>query len=319
MDSLDKVLLLELSTDCRVSFSHLSRKYKISPNSVKNRVQKLIEREIILGFITELNPLLFNANTTLISFQFKNKINNEILNKIGNHQLVYGGGVSLDSGFATAFYRTNKELSHLNDFFYSFEDLKALELYPVLPPLSVNDSPPQGHISDLQPIDWLILYHIRDNGRIPLSKLAKKTQVTVKTLKKRIESMKKRNFITLTIRLNPGAISKGMMCIIIVELSKITHLIRFEIEKKIREIRPDNFWVSWQVVDRPKILLAFQAESASEVNAIQYEISKLIPDNISISTVIGGEMRYFPDFTDELLEKKKNEGWFSAEQWERHS
>ncbi|MHA2212551.1 MAG: Lrp/AsnC family transcriptional regulator, partial [Candidatus Thorarchaeota archaeon] len=50
MDLLDKLLIMELSNDCRMSFSELARKHEVSVNTIKSRVDSLLERRIILGF-----------------------------------------------------------------------------------------------------------------------------------------------------------------------------------------------------------------------------------------------------------------------------
>ncbi len=319
LDNLDKYILMELSKNCRISFSFLAKKAQVSPNTIKNRYLNLLKQKIILASIIEFNPVLFNANYAFISFYFKKQISEDLINHIGNNEIVISVGFGSNTGFATLIYRTNEELSKLSDFFSSLKDIDTFEIFPILLPFTSEYLTPLDTFESLQPLDWLLLYHLRTNGRMPLSQLAKKTQVTVKTIRKRLNSLLNKNMIRQTIWLNPGAISKGLMVIFKLEYLKITRKFLFEIEKEIKNIHKDNFWVSWQVVDRPIILLAFQAASSSEVNAIKNNIIKITPHYNSISQVIGGEMRYFPDFTDRILEEKKRQNWFSTAQWERIS
>jgi DNA-binding Lrp family transcriptional regulator len=316
LDLLDKALLLELSLNCRCSYSVLASKYGVSPNTIKNRVQNLEKKKIILGFALDFNYAVFNANPAVIFFKFIKKTSDDIIKQIGNHELVKAVGISLESGFALVHFRNNQDIASLNDFFHSFNIIDVIDILPLLLPLNAEISIPKDDLKSLQPIDWLIIYHLRLNGRIPLSTLAKKTGITVKTIRKRLESLKKKSLISLTILLNPGAISQGLMVIFSLKLPKVTKKIRYDVEKKIREINEENFWVSWQVVDRPIILLGFQAANVSEVKRIKNDILKTFPNIKTISQVIGGEMIYFTDFTDQILEEKKNQGWFSPEQWE---
>jgi DNA-binding Lrp family transcriptional regulator len=317
MDRLDKLILLELSANCRISYSVLARKAKVSPNTIKNRVQNLIHQKIISAFIIQFNPALLNLSTAIVSFQFTDRISEALLDQIGNLPSVSAVGSSFDSGFAIALYRDNEELAQLNDDFHSFGNLTEIEILPILMPLTVETTKPTDSLESIQPIDWLILYHLRTNGRIPLSQLTNKTHTSVKTIKKRLDSLIKRNLISQTILMNPGAISRGLMVIFALNLPQITQKTRHSIEGVLRTEHEDNFWVSWQVVDRPVLLLGFQAVNISEVKEIQKNLLKLIPNSTIMKQMIGGEMRYFPDLTDQLLEEKKGEAWFSPDQWVR--
>jgi len=47
MDQLDKMIVMDLSLNCRQSYQALARKYDITLNAIKKRIQKLLA----LGFI----------------------------------------------------------------------------------------------------------------------------------------------------------------------------------------------------------------------------------------------------------------------------
>ncbi len=302
MDLLDKQILMELSNDCRISYSHLAQKHNVSANTIKNRVRILEEKGIIERFTFEFNPSLMNANTVLILFKFHNQPSENLINQLGMHPLVTGIGAGVEAGFAIGFYRNHTEISLLSDVFHSVDKIREVSIFPVLLPLTADQLSPMGTLSDIKRLDWSILSHLRENGRITLSELSKKTHISVKTIRKRLKSLQERNMIRLTIQLNPGKISRGMMVLILVELNKLTRQNRVSIDNEIRRTRPDHFWVSWQVVDRPIIILAFQAENVDEVKSIQEDVLSKVPDIQTTSHLVGGSIRYYPDFTDELLE-----------------
>ena len=309
MDILDKQIIMELSNNCRISYTYLGQKYQVSSNTIKNRIRILEERGIIGKFTFEFNPSLINTNSVLILFRFRSSLEEEQIEQIGLHPLITGIGVGVEAGFATGLYRDHRELSLLSDIFHSLEDIIEVTIFPVLLPLNADRASPQGTLNDIKASDWKILSLLRENGRVSLSELSEKTLISVKTIRRRIQSLQERKMITLTIQLNPGKITRGMMVVFAIELKKLTRQLCIEIENKMRNIRPNQFWVSWQVVDRPIVILAFQAESADEVKLIQEDIQKTITKLESLTHLIGGSMNYYTDLTDELLkenlEKKK--------------
>ncbi|MFX1515401.1 MAG: Lrp/AsnC family transcriptional regulator [Promethearchaeota archaeon] len=301
MDILDKQILIELSNNCRISYTYLSQKYQVSANTIKNRVRILEERGIIGKFTLEFNPSLMNTNSVIILFRFQPPLEDEQIDQLGLHPLITGIGVGVEAGFATGIYRNHRELSILSDIFHSIDYIIEVTIFPVLLPLSADYSYPQGTLKDIKTSDWKILSLLRVNGRVSLSELSEKTHLSVKTIRKKIQSLQERKMITLTIQLNPGKIAKGMMVVFAVELKKLTRQLRIEIENKMRIIRPNQFWVSWQVVDRPIIILAFQAANVDEVKLIQEDIQKTIPKIESLTHLIGGSMNYYPNLIDDLL------------------
>ncbi|MFX0095039.1 MAG: Lrp/AsnC family transcriptional regulator [Candidatus Hodarchaeota archaeon] len=192
-------------------------------------------------------------------------------------------------------------------------------MFPISPHSLEKSFPPLRPLGALQQIDFLILYHLRFNGRMPLSALSKKTKISVSTIRKRLNFMRKNHLIVETTLLNPGSLQKGMMTIFKVEIDPIitTHF-RNEIEQKLSKELDEYYWVSWKVVGRPLLLIAFQVNNTNEITMIQNKIiTELIPNYKSISSISGGAMHYFPDFRDDLLEEKRNMGWFFPDQWVR--
>ncbi|MHA2373791.1 MAG: winged helix-turn-helix transcriptional regulator [Candidatus Thorarchaeota archaeon] len=50
MDPLDWAFIRELSGDARMSYQALARRFSVSPNTVKNRISKLVKQGVIRGF-----------------------------------------------------------------------------------------------------------------------------------------------------------------------------------------------------------------------------------------------------------------------------
>ena len=317
MDQLDKAVIAELSKNCRISYSLLASKYNVSVNTIKNRINKLIKNKIILGFSVKLKPELFNANTAIIIIKEMKKDLMKKAKMIGNHKLVSAVSLGIDSGFVIFNYTNNKEFSDLMNFIYEegFDDIVA---YPIFLPLSVESSKPLKKLQDLQPLDFLILYHLKDDGRMTFNKLSETIRTSVPTLRKRLEYLRSHNMIDESIRLNPGMLQKGMMVIFEVHMNKLDINRRTQIENNLNDSLKENFWVSWQVVDRPIIILAFQISNTIEIKKINEKIiSSIIPEQTDISFIIGGEIKYFNNFHDDFFEVKKREKWFPSSYWKK--
>jgi len=55
-DDYDKKILLELNNDGRQSLADLSKKVGLSRDAIRNRIQKFIDKKVILSFKPVLNP-----------------------------------------------------------------------------------------------------------------------------------------------------------------------------------------------------------------------------------------------------------------------
>ena len=183
-------------------------------------------------------------------------------------------------------------------------DIEEIIIFPVLPPLSIKSLIPKRSLEEINDIEWYILSLLRNNARITLSDLSKKTNLSVKTLRRRIEKLHSDFIAFFTIQMNPSVLRKGLMVIFALELKKLTLESQTLIEKEVKKNLGEKFWVSWQVVDRPIILLAFQADNMFEVSNIAETLRTIEKNFISIQKLIGEKFEYFPDLFDRLLDEK---------------
>ena len=56
LDLIDRKILTELDKNCRIPNSILAKKVNKSREAVKYRIQQLVEKGVITGFITSINP-----------------------------------------------------------------------------------------------------------------------------------------------------------------------------------------------------------------------------------------------------------------------
>ncbi|MFW9944270.1 MAG: Lrp/AsnC family transcriptional regulator [Candidatus Sifarchaeia archaeon] len=306
MDSLDKAIILELSNSCRTSFSDLAKKHDVSVNTIKNRVEDLLDRKIIMGFDVQLKLSLLNASFALVILYLKDQASRDVVSELGSSPFIMATGIGVEpEGFAIAVYRNSTELSQAVQHLKSNDAIKEVEVFQVLPPPSSTESVPSSKGLDaLKKIDWKILYHLRWNGRMPLKDLAKLVGKSVPTVRKRLEFMRKHDMIHETTILNIGAVGEGMVITFGVEIPGLTPAKQLDIEKSVIGSFEDNYWTSWMSVDRPLIFLTLQVSNALEAAEIRDGIAGMFPESQIVAQSISGMWEYFRDFRDAILEEK---------------
>ena len=155
MDLLDKALFQELSNNCRVSFTDLSKKYDVSVNTIKNRVEDMMKEGIIVSFDVQLKLSLYNASFALIILRLKRLFTDQEQDEIGTHRFItsVATGMQLD-GQVVVIYRNNDELNEVVEFLRSHGNVNELELFQMLPPpTSSVGLPVSKELDSLKKID----------------------------------------------------------------------------------------------------------------------------------------------------------------------
>lgn len=289
-----------------MSFTELSKKYDVSVNTIKSRVEEMMNRGIIVAFDVQLKLSLYNASFALVILRLKRLLSDQEKDEIGNHQFVtsVSTGMQLD-GQVVVIYRNNDELNDVLESLRSNENVKELELFQTLPPPSSAVSlPVSKELDSLKKIDWQILHKLRWNGRMAIKDLAKEIGRSAPTVRKRLDYMREQGFLYETILTNIGVVEQGFVINFGLELPEMTNEDQLEIEKDLRSMFKDSFVVSWKVVDRPIIFMTFQVESAAEAQKIQASLLSTYPEHLSITQAISGSWKYYKDFRDKILEER---------------
>lgn len=314
MDLLDKKILFELVKNCRIAFSELSNRLKISADEVETRIRRLLRDRVILKFTVVPSVALFSAKEAIVFFRSKQSIELDSINSLGVHPTVEFISIGNNiEGFALIHYRTRSELYSVIKYFQkvgsTFEDIKAYEVK-----LLSEEAPkqPKGNIFGLLDIDWLLLAHLREEGRLSLSDLSIRTNIAIETLVDRLFFLRKNDLIEETIHWNPAKTTKETWTIFRLKLTILTDPLTQELTRELKSL--PSYWCAWKVEEKPILLLGFLCSSYTEVEKIQSWLSE-IPGLVYIEKNMGGATYYYPDFRDELLEEKRGDSWFSPEKW----
>ena len=91
MDEMDKVILLGLSMNCRVSYQSLARKLGVSSNAIKKRVDHLIGTGVIERFGVELSLEMFEGDMALCILETDGTEDEQ-------HAILFGLSIGLQDG-----------------------------------------------------------------------------------------------------------------------------------------------------------------------------------------------------------------------------
>ncbi|MHA2385967.1 MAG: Lrp/AsnC family transcriptional regulator [Candidatus Thorarchaeota archaeon] len=304
MDALDRLILSELSYQCRASFSKLAEKFDVSLTTIKNRVEALVEEGVILRFVVQLPLEIVHASFAVIVLGIKSNTMPEDLTSLGSQPFIMALGVGYEpQGFAIAVYRTNDELSQAIGHLQSSEYVESAHAYPVVgPPMPIDRSSSKG-IEALKKIDWKILKSLQSDGRKTLSDVASDVGASVPTIRKRLNFMRKNNLIHETIQINPAATERRFVVMLTMRSPVIVELDYFELENLFRERFGENYWISFRMANSPELMLTFVVDSSKQVTSLRSELLSSFEETEITNQMIVPEWMYFPDFRDMMIDE----------------
>jgi DNA-binding Lrp family transcriptional regulator len=320
LDSTDLALLYTLEQRCRASFSELASQHELPVQEIKDRISRYIREKIIQKFTVVPTHTLFGTKEAVVRFSSGDSQEPLDLDRITLMGVISPVSLisvgSLTEGFALIHYRSEIELaevvSHFRQVCPFFGELAA---FPVQPLTQGILKRPKKSLLEFEKVDWLVLNHLREQGRLPLGDLSVRTQLPMETIVERLDFLRTHQLIDETIWLNPAlSHRRGTWTLFKIELTFFTSLLLEELEGEIQ--RNPFFWPSsfWKVEDQNLLIIGFFCSSYTEVEKIQSTLTE-IPGLKSIDKLMGGTTYYFQDYRDEVLEEKKYHGWFSPEQW----
>jgi DNA-binding Lrp family transcriptional regulator len=303
MDALDRLILSELSYQCRVSFSKLAEKFDVSLTTIKNRVEALVEEGVILRFVVQLPLDTLHANFAVIMLDIRTNTTPEDLISLGNHPFIMALGVGFElQGFAIAVYRTNDELSQAIDHLQSSEHVENTQAYPVVgPPAPIDRSSAKG-IEALKKIDWKILKSLQWDGRKTMSDVASDVGASVPTVRKRLNFMRKHNLVHETIQINPAATESRFVVMVVMRSPATIEMDHFALETMLRERFGEKYWISFRMANQPELALTFVIDSSKQAALLRSQVMSLFEGAEITHQMIVPEWMYFPDFRDEMID-----------------
>jgi Lrp/AsnC family leucine-responsive transcriptional regulator len=212
LDNIDLKILNLLGRNGRLSYRNIAYTIGLTTKSVKTRVDKMISGNVIERIITLVNPSILGYNMRCTFAIRKNKLSNEIIDRIklvGDIQYqftVLGGAV----GFSIVVREGSEEKIELL--------LKSLQhailgitiqnnIYPSIP-------------KNLIDTDYHIIKQLVLNTRMEVTDIGKTISISPKTVRRRLDRILRYSILEFTILPNPYAMKGQIIFFLEVKIEK---------------------------------------------------------------------------------------------------
>ncbi|MFX1475214.1 MAG: winged helix-turn-helix transcriptional regulator [Promethearchaeota archaeon] len=182
MDLIDKRIILELNTNCRMSYQTLANKLGLTVNAIKKRLDRLIESGVILRFSIYLSLAMLDAEIALAILTNNRPIDSDdFLDELGANPMVYTASY-LSDGAALLFaeYQGASGLAELGRFLRQVDGVTDVEMHTLIVE--------KGSKRDFSQMDLKVLYCLKEDARMPIAEIARRTRLTPKRVRRIIRS-----------------------------------------------------------------------------------------------------------------------------------
>ncbi|MHA1935903.1 MAG: winged helix-turn-helix transcriptional regulator [Candidatus Thorarchaeota archaeon] len=298
MDDIDRTVLSELCSDCRVTYEHLARKTGLSPNAVKNRVQHLLDSGVVHRFSVRIDPGLIDADSyqAILSTDGSEKVD-KFLDNLGKSPMV-GHISTLASTKGGAYlvwgqYIGSDMLHELGKFLRNPKQVQEVEFHTIYNP-QIKRAP------EFTKLQLRVLRCLVDNPRMAISEIAQRIEVAPKTVRRALREIIDEKKVKLVAR--PDLASGGLVNthIRIVWDEKSVSL--DEMKQWFQTEYPVAFWSQWPSALEPVYFAEFFVRNLQEAVKISKQVQQASFVKSSVTLVAYSNAKY--TYLGEILLKE---------------
>ena len=292
MDELDKKILGDLGSNCRVSYQELSRRYGISANAIRRRVLNLEESGEISGYSLFLSPAMIGVNRILgLLTADGSRDEVEVMDEIGSHSGVIASAAYSNGIYAlVGEYTTPEELLDLTSFFRKIESIEKTEVHQTIVPLGTHMELSRMHLRVLKP-----LLH---EPRLSVVEVSKKSGLTARRVRRLLNQLEESGAIRFQALLELGAASSIPFLARVTWDEKIANY--QEIWDWIAKTYPISHWETFVSATEPVLYSLIAVEGLVEVNDVTRALRKYEKIQ-SVKTLISKFHKFYPSITRQKL------------------
>lgn len=272
LDPIDKGLLIELMSNCRQSYQTLARKFDLSVNAIKKRVNKLIQSGVIIEFFLKLSMTMIDADAFFTDITTDGSEDLEtFIDQIGNHQLIMTVW-HLANGTYGAFGEFNDTagLSELGKYLRAINSVTNVEIHPavkITPPGSpLHRIHTKGRKMPLTPTQLRVLHWLTKNPRMPVTELSAHTNLTPKRIRTVLNELQDGGGVQFTLRSNIP--SSGDIFLQIRLHYDETQNEPQKIITWLEQEYPHEYWGSFEFAEEPTLHISMLINSLRSIHPI---------------------------------------------------
>lgn len=285
LDLLDKGILRDLLSNCRITYEELSRKLGVSANAVRKRVQKLEETGVIDGYSVRFSPEMIDCEYVFGLLTTDGSVDEvELVDKIALNRCIIAASSYTDGTYALiGEYTSTSELMSIGTHLRSLESVTHVEMHTILQE--------RGGKMDMNSLHLRILLCLLDDPRMPIVEIAKRAGMTARRVRKLLQEIEESKAVRFSIKAELGA------------ASGIPFLLKFSYDQT--KMHPQVFeeWLwehyslpLWEVylsASEPIALALFAVDYLNELDSIVREIRRNeFIDQVKVT--ISTHHKYFP-------------------------
>ena len=294
MDQLDKMIIMDLIMNCRQSYQALARKYEITLNSIKNRIQNLLA-EGVFEFHIEPHLAMLDGNWAIAFITTTGEEDQQsFIKELGENRMVNEVGTLSGNGYIIyAVYSGLEGLSGFNKFLRSLDSVKEIEVHQILMH--------RGSKVEISKKQLRVLHCLIDDPRMQLSKIAECSGYSAKTVRKVLNEAMESEGLWFGGRLHLNS-TDSVAFIVQIEWDEQESELQ-DILKWLNIEFPIEYWVPLITVSRPIIFAIFLVGSVKEINPIVEKIKKAAFIK-SATSIMGSDSYSFHDLRRYWFEEK---------------
>jgi DNA-binding Lrp family transcriptional regulator len=286
-------ILRNLQNNCRTTYEVMSRRYGVSANAIKKRVERLQEKGFISSFVLSLSPAMANASPFLALAYSNGPFNDAFVNEVGNHRLVRRVGFdSYGACVIVGAYRIAEDLSEFSEFIRGFDNIRDCEIHPI----PTN----RGGAAELSTLHLKVIRSLRDDPRKSIAAIANDSGLTARRVRSILNMLIDEDIIRLTVQVNPNAGHAIWISFRIRWDPKVASGV--DICDKLRNAHPNQYFHESRSATEPLMWLDFLVERISDSESITHAI-KSIPSVRVESTILPFPAKFFPNLMDSILDE----------------
>jgi DNA-binding Lrp family transcriptional regulator len=276
MDKLDLKIILLLMNNSRLTYREISDYLGLSVNAVYKRVQNLVDLGIIERFTARLKPYAINALYTFIFGQSNIAVDNNLINKIGEHENTWQ--IILSSRNYVYIGAMLEDIHQLEEYSQFVSEMAKI-LSPNVGLLSgiqyISPVPyiiPKSSSMDYDTLDIEIIRSLRMDARKPIREVAEDVNSTPNTVRRRLDRLIEEGIIELSINFNPKA-SNDIFAVFQIEINPTMNKTSFA--RYLNEKYHPNLFYVWTFSNLPNLIHCWVwTNNMKELNELTQKIKE---------------------------------------------